>query len=199
MPSERYIPPTDEELTRIIAVEKASKRFEEQRTELLRTALSQLEKDDLVELAVRAAQEEKAVQWLLEEQTRLEKPVELLVHTIEDAIKIATRVNEHELNRNSHYDWRAYKAAESGLTQLIEKQAIEEAKALALTLIERGGHQINCSDEGMMREEIEDCLRPVIAAVAFSPGASDWARDMLTRDTSGFICEGELRELAGVN
>ena len=35
MPSERYIPPTDEELARMVAAEKAAKRFEQQRTELL--------------------------------------------------------------------------------------------------------------------------------------------------------------------
>ena len=38
---------------RWIAAENAAKRFEQQRTELLRTALLQLEKDDLAELAVR--------------------------------------------------------------------------------------------------------------------------------------------------
>ncbi|MBL7043036.1 MAG: hypothetical protein ISR77_30670 [Pirellulaceae bacterium] len=47
-----------------------------------------------------------------------------------------------------------------------------------------------------MQEEIENCLRPVISAVADSSGGNEWAREMLRRDGTGCICR---RELAGAN
>ena len=62
--------------------------------------------------------------------------------------------------------------------------------------MEKGSYQIECSDEGLMQEEIENCLRPVISAVAASSGDSDWAWDMLRCDGTGCICRQELTELA---
>ncbi len=61
-----------------------------------------------------------------------------------------------------------------------------------------GSYQIECSDEGLMREEIEGCLRPVIAAVAGTSDARYWALEMHSRDRVGFLCELELKELAGL-
>ncbi len=155
-------------------------------------------KADLVELALRVAQEGKAAEWALEQGLGLEKPVALLVHDIETAIKIATRVDERRLNYNFDYDWRAYQAVHRGLCQLVQRGRIEEAKALALTLIQKGSRQIECSDEGLMHEEIEGCLRVVIAAVAGSPGGAEWALRMLEEDRVGVVCEQELSELAGL-
>jgi hypothetical protein len=77
---------------------------------------------------------------------------------------------------------------------LVQKQAIEEAKSLVLKLIAKGRWQIDCSDEGLMQEEIEDCLPPVVGAVAGRPGAREWAREMLRRGGSD-ICRQELTEL----
>ena len=59
--------------------------------------------------------------------------------------------------------------------------------------------QMDCSDEGLMQEEIEDCLRPVISAVAKSSGASDWALGMMGQDSTGCIRRGELTALAEAN
>jgi len=83
------------------------------------------------------------------------------------------------------------------LSQLIEKGELEKAKTLALRLIDEGSYQMECSDEGLMREEIEDCLRPVIAAVAASSRDRVWALAMLGNDRIGCICRQELTELAG--
>ncbi len=82
---------------------------------------------------------------------------------------------------------------------MIRKHALEEAKELALKLVDKGSYQMECSDEGMMKEEIESCLRVVISGVAGLPGGSEWALEMLYRDRSGFLCEQELRELAGAS
>ena len=197
--SERYIAPSAEELARMCQAEEAAKQLDRGRTELLRTALKRIKKVDLVELALRIAQEEKACEWMLEKELDLDKPIDLLVHDMEAAIDIATKVDERRLNYNFDYDWRAYDAINCGLSQLIGKHAVEEAKKLALKLVDKGSYQMECSDEGMMQEEIESCLRVVISAVAGLPGGSEWAVEMLRSDRGGFLCEQELHKLAGAS
>ena len=194
--SERYIPPSDEELERWRQAQEAAKRCDEERAGLLRRALKKTRKHDLVELILCLAQEEKASQWLLEREVALDKPVHLLVNDVTVAIDIATRVDEKRINYNFEFDWRAYEAVRRGLSQLVQKGGIQEAKALALKLMEKGSYQIECSDEGLMQEEIEDCMRVVISAVAESPGGSEWAQKMLRCDRVGCICGRELTELA---
>jgi hypothetical protein len=194
--SERFITPSAEELARMCQAEVAATQFDRGRTGLLRTALKRIKKVDLVELALRIAQEEKACEWMLEKELDLDKPIALLVHDMEAAIDIATKVDERQLNYNFDYDWRAYDAINRGLSQLIGKHAVEEAKKLALKLVDKGSYQMECSDEGMMQEEIESCLRVVISAVASSLGGSEWAFEMLRSDRSGFLCEQELLKLA---
>ena len=97
------------------------------------------------------------------------------------------------LNYNFSYDWDAYEAIQHGLSQLIKKEALEEAKMLALVLMRKGSYQIECSDEGLMQDCIENCLRVVINAVRKLPDAAEWAREMLRTDRVGFICEKELK------
>ncbi|MGM0490413.1 MAG: hypothetical protein ACQESR_27120 [Planctomycetota bacterium] len=194
--SERYIPRSDEQLERIRRAREAAEQFDRDRLKRLEAALKRVKKAELVELMLRAAQEEKAVEWLVENEIELEKPIDLLVHDIKVTIDIATKVDERRLNHNFNYDSRAYEATERGLCQLVQKNAIEEAKGLALRLIAKGSYQMECSDEGMMQDEIESCLQPVIAAVAESPGAREWALEMLHRDRVQFLCTRELKELA---
>ncbi len=100
-----------------------------------------------------------------------------------------------EINYNFAFDQRAYDAVQRGLSQLVRKEGIEQAKALALKLMRKGSYQIECSDEGLMQEEIENCLRPVISAVAASSGDSEWGRQMLRCDRTSCICRRELTEL----
>ena len=196
--SERYIPPSAEGLERLRQAQEAAEQFDRDRLELLRSTLKRTKKADLVELTLRISQEEKATQWKLENEITLDKPIGLLAHDIEAAINIATKVDELRLNYNFDYDWRAYEAVRRGLSQLIQKNAIEEVKNLALKLMDKGSHQIECSDEGLMQEEIESCLQPVIAAVAKLPDGRQWALEMLQHDRMRFLCEKELTELAGL-
>jgi hypothetical protein len=164
---------------------------------LLRANLKKIKKADLVEMALRLAQESKASEWMREQEVGLDKPVMLLVYDIEVAIDIATKVDKTRLNYNVDYDHQAYEAIRRGLLQLIQKNAIDEAKDVALKLMDKGSCQVECSDEGLMQEEIESCLRPVIAA-AKSSGGREWALEMLRSDRMGFLCKQELSELAGV-
>jgi hypothetical protein len=195
--SERYISPSPEQLERWRQAQEAAKRCDREREALLRAALKKTRKADVVELVLQMARQEKASQWLLEQEMGLDKPVHLLVNDIEVAMEIATRVDEARLNYNFNFDRRAYDAVRRGLLQLLQKDGLEEAKTLALKLMDKGCYQIDCSDEGLMQEDIEDCLRPVIAAVAGSPGAGKWARRMLGPDGRCFLCRPELIELAG--
>lgn len=176
---------------------EAARQFDQDRRVLLRAALERTKKGDLVELLLRLASEERFCSWILERELRLDKPIALLVHDVEAAIELATKVDERRLNYNFDYDWRAYEAIQFGLTRLIEKHALDEAQDLALQLMRQGSYQIECSDEGLMGEEIEKCLRPVISAVKGSPGAKTWAIEMLRQDRIGVLCESELREMAG--
>jgi hypothetical protein len=195
--SGRYIPPSDEELQRLRELEECAKQCDRQREAPLRTTPKKLKKADLVELTLRVARKSRPCEWKLEQELLLDKPISLLVHDIEVAIDMATKVGERRLNDNFGCDWRAYDAVRRGLSQLIEKDGLQEAKALAVKLIERGSWQIECSDEGLMRDEIENCLRPVIAAVAETSGDWEWALEMLRYESSGFLCAQELDELAG--
>jgi hypothetical protein len=40
-----------------------------------------------------------------------------------------------------------------------------------------------------MQDEIENCLRPVIAAVAAAPSSRERALEMLRHGSTGFVCE----------
>ena len=194
--SERYIQPSEEQFERWRQAAEAARRFDAERETLLRATLKRIKKADLVELTLRVATQAKACQWALEREVELKKPLALLVHDIEAAIDIATHVDEREMNRNPPINWPAYEAVQRGFLQLIQKRAIEEAKALALQLVQQGSYQIECSDEGLMQDEIESCLRPVISAVAELPGGDAWASEMLRRDRMGMICRPELTTLA---
>ena len=196
--SERYIPPSEEELQRQQQAFDAAEKCDTERYALLRASLQKVKKEHLVELMLRVAQVAKAAEWMVERELELDKPVHLLVNDTEVAIEIATRVDEHQLNHNFDYDQSAYEAVRRNLTQLIQKDRIKEAQRLALKLMEKGSYQIECSNEGLMLEEIEGCLRLVISAVAVSPDAGEWALEMLQHDRVRFICEHELTEMAGL-
>jgi hypothetical protein len=52
------------------------------------------------------------------------------------------------------------------------------------------------SDEDLMQDDIESCLKPVISAAGTSTAADQWAQRMLERDRTGCLCVRELSELA---
>jgi len=195
--SERYISPSPAQLEQYRQSAERAERCDIERERRLRATLKKMKKADVIELALRIAKEEKASEWMLEREVGLDKSIELLVNDIEIAIKIATQFDELRMNYNPPINWDAYDAVQRGFLQLIQKERIEEAKRLALQLMHRGSYQIECSDEGLMLEEIENCLRPVIVAVAKSLAGGKWAHEMLLRDRVGFVCRQDLSKLAG--
>jgi hypothetical protein len=90
-------------------------------------------------------------------------PDELVAATrqaIEDAASDA-----RDINRNFDYDYEAYGEVKRKLGRLVASGQLRLAMQLALELMKRGSHQVGMSDEGLMAEDIEDCLSVVIKAI----------------------------------
>lgn len=167
-------------------------------SELIRAALEKCKKVELVDFLVEFSNEHLDVQRELETRLNVEKPVSLEVKDIESAIALATDFDNRRVNYNFDYDHNSYKTVEKGLKKLIQNEELDEAKRLSIELMKRGSYQVACSDEGLMSDEIEDCLKPVIQAVKLANGepAKQWAAEMIRADKVGFICDTELRKLA---
>ena len=103
------------------------------------------------------------------------------------------------MNRNFSYDDAAYSHVERNLQRLIELGHLHTAMELSLELMDKGSHQVEASDEGLMTDDIEACLKPVFEALQKcdlpATEVITWCAAMLKRDRVGFICEQELREL----
>jgi hypothetical protein len=87
------------------------------------------------------------------------------------------------------------------LGRLIASGRLRPAMPLALELMKRGSYQVEMSDEGLMTEDVEDCLGVVIEAVTtFSLPAEEalaWCSVMLDADRVGFIARKPLEALRG--
>jgi len=154
-------------------------------------------KAELVAMILAIAKEHAVVARELEDRLTIEKPVDLLVADVSSAIDRATDFDERMMNHNFDVDWQAYADVQKGLSQLVELGHLADAKSLALKLMKDGSYQVECSDEGLMTDEISQCLKPVIRAVKAAGGdeAVKWAGNMQTADRVGFICDKELAEL----
>ena len=125
----------------------------------LKAVLAKRKKSELIDVIAEFASVNRGIQRQLESRFGVEAPPEELIAATRVAIADATDFDEREINYNFDYDWRAYEAINRGLSRLVENHAVEEAKELALKLVDKGSYQIECTDEGLMQEEIESCLR----------------------------------------
>ena len=75
----------------------------------------------------------------------------------------------------------------------------EQVMEMSLELLHKGSYQVECSDEGMMTEDIQACLFPVIKGVGKSGLKSTdifhWSSLMIATDRVGFICRDEALAL----
>lgn len=195
--SERYIPPSEEDLRRLEELSRLKKEFNRERMALFEAEFGRLKKSKLTEVLLQLAKASKRNEWIIEEALDVNKSVPLLCHDVEEAIRIATKVDKRRENENFNYDSFAYEAIKRGFSKLVEMAEIEKAKELSLLLIEKGSYQISCSDEGLMLGEIQDCLRVVILAAKGTPDSESWALEMLCCDSTGGICREELTAMAG--
>ncbi len=197
--SERSYPPSDAQIRRWEEEAEAKRAFDVQRSVLIEAALRKLKKDELVDLLMSLDTYDPSVRWSIEAELQVLKPVDLVAHDLRHAIDIATRVDERRLNDNFDCSWQAYEEIARALEMLVKQGAMESAKEIAIEFMGKASYQVECSDEGMMVEEVETCLKPVIRAVKAGDAGSakSWATMMLAADRVGFICEEELVSLIG--
>ena len=162
-------------------------------------ALAPRTKDELIDALVEFARDDRAVLRRLAAHFELQMPLEELLVMTRQAIAAATAFDERGINHNFRYDYEAYSAVQRNLQLLIEAGHLRPAMELSLELMDQGSRQVEASDEGLMTEDIEACLKPVIEALQKCdlPAADviAWCAAMLKRDRVGFICEQDLRAL----
>jgi hypothetical protein len=162
-------------------------------------ALARHTKGELIDALAKFARDDRAVLRRLAAHFELHAPLTELLAETRQAIADATAFDERNINRNFSYDDGAYSHVERNLQRLIQLGQLQPAMGLSLELIQQGSYQVEASDEGLMTDDIEACLRPILKAIRKCdlPAAEvvAWCTDMLRRDRVGFICEQELREL----
>ena len=184
---------------RVPGKKKPAKRAAINNIDLLRKALSKSTKADLVALVVELAQDDKKLERLLEARLKIEDPAADLKVVTMQAIEDATRVDHGRLNHNFDYDYAAYETIGRNFKRLIAAERWEDVMDLSVELLHKGSYQVECSDEGLMADDIQECLLPVIKAVRKSKlkvkHIFHWTSLMLAADRVGFICQNEILAL----
>src|SRR5262245_61566456 len=168
-------------------------------TTALRQALARRKKTELVDALVGLAEADRGVLRQLTARFDVATAPDELVAATRRAIADATDFDEREINRNFDYDHEAYSEAKRNLGRLIGSGQLRQAMPLALDLMKRGSYQVEMSDEGLMTENIEDCLQVVLEAVTTCDLPADevlaWCSAMLATDRVGFIAREPLEAL----
>jgi len=165
----------------------------------LRKALTSRRKAELVSALLELAQSDRGV--LRQLTARFEvatAPAELFAAT-RQAIADATDFDEREMNHNFAYDYEAYEEVKRNLARLIASGNLRQAMQLSLELMKQGSHQVEMSDEGLMTDEIEDCLDVVLKTLKKcdlpAKEVIAWCSAMLDNDRVGFIADKPLQSL----
>jgi hypothetical protein len=165
----------------------------------LRAALSKRTKRELIEILVGLAEDDRGILRQLDARFELEASLQELVGATRQAIADATDFDEREVNYNFDYDYAAYGEVKRNLGRLIALGQLQVAMELSLELMDQGSHQVEMSDEGLMTDDIEECLQVVVEAVRNSvlPPADivAWCKAMTNSDRVGFIYDRELQAL----
>jgi translation initiation factor 2 alpha subunit (eIF-2alpha) len=85
----------------------------------LRKALAKRRKDELIEVLVELARDDRNVLRQLDARFELEAPPQELVATTRQAIADATDFDQRDINRNFDYDYAAYEAVKRHLSRLV--------------------------------------------------------------------------------
>ena len=167
----------------------------------LRRALTKRKKSELVDVLMELAHADRGVLRQLTARFDVVTTPDELVAAARQAIADATAFDEREINRNFDYDYEAYAEVKRNLGRLIASGRLQPAMPLALELMKRGSYQVEMSDEGLMTEDVEDCLGVVIEAVTTcnlpAEEALAWCSAMLDADRVGFIARKPLEVLRG--
>jgi len=167
--------------------------------ERLRKTLAKHTKAELIDVLVEFAKEDRGIFRRLDARFELEAPPKELVVATRQAIADATDFDERDINRNFSYDYEAYSEVKRNLSRLIDRGQLRLAMELSLELMKQGSYQVEMSDEGMMTEDIEECLQVVIKTLNKCDLPADeviaWCAEMLKNDRVGFICDRDLGAL----
>ena len=168
-------------------------------TTALRHALTRQKKAELIDVLVELAQADRGVFRQLTARFDVVPAPDELIAATRQAIADATDFDEHDINRNFDYDDQAYSTVKRNLGRLIGSGQLPLAMSLALELMKRGSYQVEMSDEGLMAEDIEDCLNVVVEALRTCdlPAAEviAWCSAMLEKDRIGSIAREPLQSL----
>jgi len=165
----------------------------------LRKALAKRTKGELIDALVEFAGDDRGILRRLDARFELEAPPQELVAATRQAIADATYFDKRDINRNFRYDYAAYSAVKRNLGRLIGLGQLRSAMELSLELMEKGSYQVEMSDEGLMTDDIEECLQVVMEALQKCDLPAGeviaWCAEMIKRDRVGFIYDQELRAL----
>ena len=165
----------------------------------LRQALARRKKAELVDLLLELAQADRGILRQLTAQFDVGAAPEELVAATRQAIADATEFDTRQINSNFDYDYKAYGEVKRNLDRLIGDGQLRLAMQLSLELMKQGSYQVEMSDEGMMTDDIEDCLSvvlknlkkcdlPAVEVVA-------WCSAMLENDRVRFIARDAIESL----
>jgi len=193
---ERFIRPTDDELRRLEEAHIAKQKLIESRNALIAKTLRTQRKDSLVQILGKLCDENIHARWITEAELGMTKPIDIVLHDLQDAIQIATHVDEKRMNHNFSFDWDAYAEVKRLMEMLVSLSAIAEAMEIAVHFMEKASRQIEYSDEGMMLEQVEAGLQPILEALENHDETqrSVWALRMQTADRVGFVCHEKLEK-----
>jgi hypothetical protein len=167
--------------------------------EALRQALAQRNKADLVDVLLELAQADRGILRQLSARFDVVSTPSELVAATQLAIADATDFDERDINRNFDYDYEAYGEVKRNFQRLAGAEQLRQAMQLSLELMKQASHQVEMSDEGMMTQDIEDCLSVVLQAARNCdlPAAEilDWCSAMTAADRVGFIAEQPIKAL----
>jgi uncharacterized Zn finger protein len=168
-------------------------------SERLRKVLGKRSKGELIDALVELAREDRRILRRLDARFEVEAPFKELVAATRQAIADATAFDERDINRNFRYDYAAYSAVKRNLGRLIGLGHLRRAMELSLELMKRGSYQVEMSDEGLMTDDIEECLQVVVQALTKCDLPAGevvaWCAAMLKSDRVGCICNRDLRSL----
>lgn len=161
--------------------------------------LAKRRKTELVDVLLDLAKGDRRLLGQLMDTFEVAAPPEELLAATRQAIADATDFDERDINRNFDYDYDAYRTVRQNLGRLIKLGQLRPAMQLSLELMKTGSYQVEMSDEGMMTDDIEDCLSVVIKALKRcnlpANEVVDWCLAMLASDRIGFIAKEELAAL----
>jgi uncharacterized Zn finger protein len=165
----------------------------------LRKTLAKRTKAELVDLLLDLAGENRGILRQLTARFDVAAAPDELAAVTRQAIADATDFDERDINRNFGYDYEAYSEVKRNLSRLIDSGELLLAMQLSIELMKQGSYQVEMSDEGLMTEDIEDCLSVVLKALQRCDLPADnvtaWCSAMLDSDRVGCIAAKQLQSL----